>query len=304
MSLPTDLKVSIRSNVQLANYCTMQVGGQARYFAEPSNEEELLEALEFARQENLPFMILGKGSNVIFPDEGYPGLVIALIHFGHQDVQFHPEKPLVTAAAGVYLYRLVLACRNQGLAGAEFLASIPGTVGGAVMMNAGYSRFPGQRSEISDLIQEVTSYDYTGKKEVWGKDKLEFSYRHSNFKNRIVTSATLSLWHRSSEIIEKEIRACFTYRNSKQDMQHPSCGSVFKNPKAPALTAGRLIEKAGLKGKRVGDIQVSEKHGNYFVNLGNGKASEVIELIQIVQKAVFDATQISLEPEVQIIERP
>ena len=282
----------------------MQVGGPARFFAEPACEEDLIEALEFARQEKIPFVILGKGSNMIFPDAGYAGLVISLIHYAHDQMTFDFEPPSVTASAGVYLYRLALACRNAGLAGAEFLASIPGTVGGAVIMNAGYSRFPGQRSEIGNLIEEVTVMDYEGKKETLGKDKLQFSYRSSNLKDRIVLAARLGLWRRPSPEIEKEIRACFTYRNQKQDLNYPSSGSIFKNPAPPHPSAGKLIERLGLKGTRIGGAMVSTKHGNYFINVGNAKSSEVLELIEKIQKAVFDATQIHLETEVRIIEKP
>ncbi len=304
MSLRTDLKVSLRPNVLLARYTTMQVGGEALYFAEPTCEDELLEAIEFARQEKISFMVLGKGSNVIFPDAGYPGLVITLIHFQDNRIEFDPENPRVTVSSGVHLYRFALACRNAGLGGAEFLANIPGTLGGAVVMNAGFSRFPGQLNEIGDLVEEVTVLSEDGSKERLARKDLAFSYRHSNLEGRIVLEAKLLLWRRKPEEIEKEIRANFDYRNRKQDLLHPSSGSIFKNPKAPNPSAGQLIEKLGLKGTRVGSAMVSEKHGNYIINCGQAKSSDVIELIEKIQKTVLDATEVFLEREVRIIEKP
>ncbi len=304
MSLRTDLKVSLRPNVSLARFTTMQVGGEAQYFAEPTCEEELLEAVEFARQERIPFMILGKGSNVIFSDSGYPGLIITLIHFEDNRIEFDTESPRVAVSSGVHLYRFAIACRNAGLGGAEFLANIPGTLGGAVIMIAGFSRFAGQLNEIGDLIEEVTVMDYEGKKEKLAKKDLRFSYRYSNIEGRIILEAKLRLWRRKYEDIEKEIRANFDYRNRKQDLNHPSSGSVFKNPPRPHPSAGQLIEKLGLKGTKVGGAMVSERHGNYIINCGQAKSSDVIELIEKIQKTVLDATEVFLEREVRIIEKP
>jgi UDP-N-acetylmuramate dehydrogenase len=304
MSLRTDIKALLRHNVRLAQYCTMQVGGLAKYFAEPSTEEELLDLVEFARHENIPYFILGKGSNVIFPDEGYPGLVITMIHFDQDRILFDQDKPVVTVSAGVHLYRLVVACRDHRLGGAEFLCNIPGTVGGALIMNGGFSRFPGQKSEIGDITEEVTVINQEGKKEIINKKDLEFSYRHSNLAGKIVLSGTFRLWYRKSEEIQKEIRANFDYRNSKQDLKHPSSGSIFKNPAYPTQSAGKLIDGLGLKGTKVGGAMVSLLHGNYIVNAGQAKSSDIVQLIHQLQKMVFDATGILLEPEVRIIEKP
>ncbi len=303
MSLRTDLKTSLRHNVSLARYCTMQVGGPATYFAEPTREEELIELLDFARHENIPWMILGKGSNVLFQDEGYPGLVVTLIHYEQDRIEFDPEGLRVTASSGIYLYRLVLVCRDKGMGGIEFLANVPGTLGGALIMNAGFSRFPGQRNEIGDLIEEVTVLQPNGKKETLLQSDLDFSYRRSNLNGKIILSATLKVWRRRSEEIEKEVQANFEYRNSKQDLKHPSSGSVFKNPLPPTPSAGQLIERLELKGMRVGGAKVSELHGNYIINAGGAKSSDVIELMTKIQQAVLDGTGIKLEPEVRIIEK-
>ena len=299
MNLRIDIKTLLRPNVRLSQYTTMQVGGLAKFFADPSTEEELMELVDYARHETIPFMILGKGSNTIFPDEGYPGLVISLLRYEQDKIYFDPDQPRVTASAGIFLYRLVLACRDHHLGGAEFLCNVPGTLGGALIMNAGFSRFPGQRNEIGDITEEVTALNVEGKKETLSRKDLQFSYRHSNLQGKIILGGTLHLWGRPSEDIQKEIKANFDYRNEKQDLTKPSSGSIFKNP-GGELSAGQLIDKCGLKGTRIGDAMVSPKHGNYFINAGQAKSSEFVQLIEKIQKAVFDATGILLEPEVRI----
>lgn len=303
MNLRTDLKNLLRPNVRLSQYTTMQVGGLAKYFAEPNTEEELLDLLEYARQENLPYFILGKGSNTIFPDEGFPGLVITLIHYEQDKIVFDPDRPRVTASAGIFLYRLVLACRDNRLGGIEFLCNVPGTLGGALVMNAGFSRFPGQTNQIGDIVESVTVLN-NGRKETLQQKDLEFSYRKSNLEGKLVLSGTLQLWYRASEEIQREIKANFDYRNEKQDLKHPSSGSVFKNPAKPHPSAGQIIEGLGLKGMRIGDAMVSLKHGNYFVNAGQAKSSEFVELVAKIQKTVLDATGIKLEPEVRFVQKP
>lgn len=304
MSLRADLKASLRPNVNLANYCTMQVGGPARYFADPATEEELLELLDFVRQEQLPYFVMGKGSNLIFSDEGFDGLVISLIHFEQDKMIFDEEAFTVVAGSGIYLYRLVLAARDHGLGGTEFLCNVPGTVGGAVMMNAGFSRFPGQFNEIGDMVSEVTCLNVEGKKEILTKNELSFSYRHSNLAGKIILSAKLALWKRKPEEIQSEIKANFDYRNKRQDLRHPSSGSIFKNPGSPHTSAAQLIDKLGLKGLKMGGAMVSERHANYIINTGAAKSADVTDLIRKVQQTVFDATQIVLEPEVRIVEKP
>jgi len=302
MNMPIACKTHIRRHIKLAPYCTMQVGGEAAYFAEPANEEELRELVLFARQENMPSMILGKGSNVIFEDRGYPGLIILMTHFDERNTVIDAAQCQITATSGIHLYKLALICRNAGLGGVEFLASIPGTLGGALVMNAGYSRHPGQKNEIGDLVQSVHCISPQGKSETWGRDRLQFSYRHSNLQEQIVVAATLQLWKRQPEDIEKEIRSNFDYRNQKQDLKHPSSGSIFKNPAGGNFTAGQLIDKLGLRGLRVGGAMVSEKHGNYIINAGDATCEDIKTLINRIQTTVWDAKAILLEPEVRIIE--
>lgn len=301
MTVQSSLKVSLRRNVELKSYTTMQVGGKANYFAEPTNRDEFLEAIQFAQSKKLPWVILGKGSNAIFSDAGYEGVVISFLQFEKKRIEFDPSALTVTVGAGVYLYTLTLACRDQGLGGIEFLASIPGTVGGAVVMNAGYSRIAGQTNEIGDWIENVTVFDEEEGFQTLERKDLQFSYRKSNVGHRVVVEAKLRLKKSTSEEVEKEIRACFDYRNLKQDMKKPSCGSTFKNPMPPAPAAAKLIDQLGLKGERVGGIQVSEQHANYFVKVGDATCEDVKMLVKKIQEKVFNETGIMLEPEVRFM---
>lgn len=301
MNLPSSLKVALRQQVNLASYCTMQVGGPAAYFAEPKSEGELIEALEFAREESLEIFILGKGSNVVFSDQGFRGVVISLLHYEHQLVRIDEKTSELTASSGVHLYRLACICRDAGYGGTEFLAGIPGTVGGAVMMNAGYSRHPGQKNEIGDIVRRVTVLDTSGRKKSFDHSELNFSYRHSGLEGHIILSAVLRVWKRPSEAIQREIAANTEYRNEKQDLSHPSSGSIFKNPPHPLPTAGKIIDDLGLKGTRIGGMMISPKHGNYFIKVGPAKSADLIQLIETVQEAVLNATGIYLKPEVRII---
>lgn len=300
--MPLACKTPIRQNVNLASYCTMKVGGPARFFAEPSTEAELLELLSYAKDERIPYQILGKGSNTIFPDNGFPGLIITTIHYESEKISADEENGRMTSSAGVHLYRLVLAARDHHLGGAEFLANIPGTLGGALYMNAGFSRHPGQRNEIGDITWEVDVLSPDGEKKRLPKNELAFSYRSSNLRELIILGATLQLWHRNKDEVQKEIDANFEYRNRIQDMRYSSSGSIFKNPTGTDVSAGQLIDRCGLKNFSVGDAAVSDRHANYIVNKGKAKSSEIVQLIKEIQRRVFESTGVHLETEVKVIE--
>lgn len=278
----------------------MQVGGRANYFAEPTTFEELSAILAWTHEERLPFFILGKGSNVVFDDEGYCGVVISMLRYRSEDLR--REGNDVIAGAGVHLYRLAKYCATQELAGAEFFANIPGTVGGAVYMNAGFSRIAGTKNETADVLKEVCVLTAQGKKQTFKREDLKFEYRKSMLPEKaFVIEARFQLKPGNKTEITAEMQANFDYRNTKQDLKFPSSGSIFKNPPAPAPSAGKLIEKNGLKGRRIGGMQVSEKHANYFINVGKGSLQDLKALIEEVQTVVFVSDGIRLEPEVRII---
>lgn len=298
LSLVTDLK--IRRNVSLSTFVTMQVGGRANYFAEPTTNEELSAVLSWAHDERIPYFILGKGSNVVFDDEGYSGVVISMLRFRSEDLR--REGNDVIAGAGVHLYRLAKFCCNQELAGGEFFANIPGTVGGAVFMNAGFSRLAGVKNETADVLKEIRILNAQGKEQVLRREDLQFEYRKSKLPAQsFVIEARFRFKPGTKQDITAEMQANFDYRNTRQDLKFPSSGSVFKNPESPASSAGKLIEKTGLKGRRIGGMQVSEKHANYFINVGKATCKDLKALIEEVQTVVFVSEGIRLEPEVRII---
>lgn len=298
LSAVTDLK--IRRNVALSGFVTMQAGGRANYFAEPTSTEELSVVLNWAHEEKIPSFVLGKGSNVVFDDEGFDGVVISMLRFRSEDLR--REGCDVIAGAGVHLYRLAKFCCTQELAGGEFFANIPGTVGGAVYMNAGFSRIAGKKNETADLLKSVRLMDNKGKEQTLLRSQLIFEYRKSKLPpNTLVTEARFTLRPGEKNEIAAEMQANFDYRNTKQDLKFPSSGSIFKNPSAPSPSAGLLIERNGLKGKRVGGMMVSEKHANYFINVGKGTCRDLKNLIEEVQTVIFVSEGIRLEPEVKII---
>ncbi len=294
---------ALQRNVPLASHTTLRIGGPAAYFAEPESEEDLAKLLAWARREGLSFFILGNGSNVVFEDSGYEGLVISMRRFRNDLIKMDLDRSQVTVSAGVSLARLVRFCQESGLAGTEFLAQIPGTVGGALVMNAGFSRHSGQMSEIGDIVQEVRALQKDGAPVMLGREDLEFSYRHSNLDEYLLLEAILKLWRRPKDQIQNEIKANHDFRKTRLDITEPNAGSIFKNPLGPHPSAGALIEKAGWKGKRIGGIQISEQHANYFLNIGNATSKDVLQLIKEVQKAVFHATGITLEPEIRIAQK-
>ena len=301
-SKPFDLKIPLRFDVSLSRYSTFQIGGLARYFSEPTRIEELQALLQFARQENLPFLLIGKGSNILFPDEGFPGLVITLIHFEPRKMIFDLDQETVTASSGTNLYQLALATRNAELGGAEFLSHIPGTLGGALVMNAGFSRFPGEKHQISDLVEEVTVLTPEAEVQKLGREDICFEYRRTNLNQFIILGVRLKLHRAKRSEVQAEIQASFDYRNRVQDLRYPSAGSVFKNPPGQQGSSGQLIEKVELKGKRIGNAMISDRHANFIVNLGGAKASDVLDLIHLAQEKVFEAYGVHLEPEIRIFE--
>lgn len=306
MSLPvgsrtSELKVPLRFDVPLSRYSTFKIGGPARFFSEPTSLDEIQLLLDFARAEGLPLLTLGKGSNVLFPDEGFPGLVMTFIHFDSAKIMVDRERETVTASSGANLYRLALVCRDGGLGGTEFLSHIPGTLGGALVMNAGFSRFPGKKMEIGDRVEEVTALNAAGEVRTLTRGDLEFGYRKTNLDGLILLEARLKLFCAKPEDIQLEIQANFDYRNRVQDLRYPSAGSVFKNPSGKQGSSGQLIEKVGLKGKRIGGAMISDRHANFIVNVESAKASEVLELITLAQERVFEAWGVHLEPEIRVI---
>lgn len=287
--------VTIRENVSLAPYTYFKIGGPARFFCEARSKEDLYEAIAFARGKAIPFWILGGGSNVLIADEGLPGLAILM---RIDDIEF-TRSNLVRSGAGVPIARLIAASVEHGLTGFEWAIGVPGTMGGSVRGNAGCFG-----SEIKDVIESVEVFD-TNKTtcSMLHATNCGFSYRESIFKHDpflIILSATLQLKKGDPDESRKLIARYATERAAKQDIGEQCAGCMFKNP-SPDKPAGLLIDTAGLKGMRVGNAMVSEKHANYFINCGGATAVDVRALAARVKEEVKTFHGITLEEEIQYL---
>jgi UDP-N-acetylmuramate dehydrogenase len=282
-------------NISLKDKSTFRIGGKALYYAEPQSQSDIITAIDFAQQKQLPIFVLGKGSNVLISDSGWPGLVINL---SSSFCKITWNNDCVQAESGALLNTLINQVIDNSFSGMEELAGIPGTVGGAVIMNAGAFN-----TTLSDTLQSVCFYDCLQNQIVeCNAADMELGYRTSRLKGKdaIVLSALFNFSKRCPKETLLSIRQeILQKRKLKQPLEYPNCGSVFKRP--PGGFAGTLIEKCGLKGFRVGDVEVSTKHANFIVNRGEGTAADVRKLIKYIQVAVFDSFGIILEPEVIFI---
>jgi UDP-N-acetylmuramate dehydrogenase len=288
----------IKRNVPLSAYTTFHIGGTADYFIEVTTPSELKEAIAFARRSHIPYFLLGGGSNVLFSDEGVRGMVIrnrceALTFSGN----------LVHAESGVSVAMLLREAGKRNLGGLEFLAGIPGTIGGAIYGNAGaYGK------SIGDALREAAIVTSSGVEEVVGRDYFEFGYRKSRLKHsgEQVLSVTLSMDYRDSLTIKDEISRILEERKAKHPYGVGSCGCYFKNVQsgdhaASKMPAGKLLEAVGAKGSSCGSAIVSEKHANFIINPGGATAREVMDLARELKSRVYEQFQIRLEEEVQIV---
>lgn len=280
-------------NVNLSPFTTIRIGGIASYFFEPKSLEELKYSLLFSLEKAIPIFVLGRGSNTIFGN--FHGLVLSMRAFDGVKVIQRGEKGIIIAQAGVKLSKLISLSVRENWEGLYRLVGFPATVGGAVAMNAGAFGY-----EISQNLREVVFINWEGRIERAKREDLEFSYRSSPFpKLGIVLSALFEV-SRARERVREEYKRIKDIRLSKQPINMPTCGSTFKNPAGDY--AGRLLEKVGMKGYRIGDVAFSEKHANFLVNLGRGSYEEVIKIIQEAKRRVFESFGIKLEEEVKLIE--
>lgn len=273
------------------NHTTWQIGGPVDLMLQPETIEELQAALSEAKSLGKPYYVIGAGSNLLVSDEGLRATVIAL---GGNLIKWHVDGTEVTAEAGLPLPVLARKAARAGLSGLEFAAGIPGSVGGAVVMNAG-----AYQSQMSNVIKQVLCCDLDGNLLLLDNEDCEFAYRNSRFKqdkSLIVLSVTVQLQPGDAETIEKQMGHNTAARIEKQPTSYPNAGSVFKNPTGDA--AGRLIEQIGAKGWMEGDAMVSEKHANFIVNTGSATCADVLRLIDRIKKTVLQETGIALEEEI------
>ena len=283
----------VRRNEPLANHTSFRIGGPAEWYAEPSNPEELVRVLRQASTLGLPVSVIGGGTNTLAADRGIRGLVIRLGR-GFRTIRDvnAPEAPTahVICGASLLTQRLVYLAAHRGWGELETLAGLPGHLGGAVTMNA---------QDIGRFIQALTLVTFDGRLRRLTRDDLQFSYRYTALEPGIVTDVTLEFPKVPQGEAYERIRRAIEYRNSTQDVRLPSAGCAFKNP--PGVGAGRLIDQAGLKGSRIGDAQVSFRHANFIVNLGQATCDDVLSLMEYVQRRVYQIFRVMLEPEVRLV---
>ena len=283
--------MEIRYNEPLSKHTTFKIGGPARVMVIVRNLDELLNALEWAHREGWPTYVIGGGSNLLVHDEGFPGMVIKMA-----TSEYRFDDNYLIAQAGTPLATLLMNCMERGLSGIEFLAGIPGTLGGAIYMNAGLKKIT-----MKDVVEEVEILNNKGEIQTLGLDELEFGYRQSRFHNtrEIILGAKLRLNPENPETIRARVNDLIQKRKYRIPLEYPSGGSIFRNPANDY--AGRLIEQCGLKGLQIGKAMISRKHANFIINLGGATFKDVWQLIEIARDKVKEQFDIELELEIEIL---
>ncbi len=280
---------------EMKKHTTFKIGGPADVFIDCENSDEVVLAIRLCKENKLPWMILGNGSNLLVSDDGIEG---AVIHIGNKMNKIEVKENRIIAEAGALLSLVSNAALKASLSGLEFAAGIPGTFGGGIYMNAG-----AYGGELCNVIKFVTYIDEDGNLKKEAAEDLDFSYRHSKFsdKNYAILSAELELVPGEASKIKETMTELNKRRCEKQPLEYPSAGSTFKRPEG--YFAGKLIQDSGLMGYSVGGAMVSEKHAGFIINTGDAKASDVLELISFIKKTVFEKFGVMLEPEVRLTGR-
>lgn len=291
MNWPRNLKREIKLSEPLKNKTTFKIGGRAKFFYRPKNIIDLKQAVLFAKKEGLKIFVIGAGSNILVSDKVVNGLILRLNSPFFKKVSFAGNQ--IIADAGVMLGSLIQGAKQKGLSGLEFLAGIPGTLGGALMMNAG-----AWGKDIGGLTESVKVIDPNGKaRDLSGKD-IKFAYRDSGLEKYIILSARLKLSKKSKEEIQYSLNKYLRARRSSQDTAFPNAGCVFKNPDGES--AGKLIDLCGLKGKKIGGAFISNKHANFILNKKNALSRDVLSLMEFARRTVKNKFKINLQPEIKI----
>ena len=283
----------IALNEPLSKYTSFRIGGPADYYLEPLDKNDVVQLVGYLRKENISYVVIGNGSNLLVSDDGVRGVVI---NFEHGLNNVHLDGEIIIAEAGVRMARFVDFCIQQSRKGVEMLAGIPGTIGGAIVMNAG-----AYGGEISDHVVEI---EVLRDNQIVNLKKSDagFSYRRSRFQRDVVLSASFDLPHGDKAELIKQRRELLVKRNQTQPLNLPNSGSVFKNPQG--TFAAKLIEEAGLKGTKQGSARISERHGNFIVNSGGASANDVVQLMKLAHTEVKKKFNIMLELEVKLLGFP
>ncbi len=283
----------VLTDFSLKEHTSFKIGGVADLYVCPKNLMELINTLAILKENNVPYFLLGAGSNLLIADKGIRGAVIKL---GDGFDYAHAKGDYILAGAGVSLAKLATEAKNAELKGLEFASGIPGSLGGALFMNAG-----AYGGEMKDVVSEVSFIDANGTVKTIPANECDFGYRKSVFSkgDKIIISAKITLQKGNKDEISATMRELNAKRKEKQPLEYPSAGSTFRRPEEHF--AGSLIEQAGLKGYTIGGAQVSEKHAGFVINTGNATSKDVCDLIEHIKKTVFEKFGVELEPEVKII---
>ncbi len=295
-----NVRGDIIRNEPLNRHTSFAIGGPADLLVYPASRDDLVSLIREIKKQGLSYFILGSGTNLLVKDGGFRGVAICLRSMTATRIEREYRSiggafAVVLAEAGSSLAKLLSFCAEAGLTGLEFAAGIPGTVGGAVCMNAGTAA-----GEIGDVVESVTLLSPDGELIARGREEMGFGYRTSLIPDGcMVLDVRLILRRDDKDKIRARVKELMDARKERQPGGLPNAGSIFKNPQEES--AGRLIEGAGLKGKTVGGAQVSEKHANFIVNRGNATAADVLSLMEIIKQTVLDVHGVRLEPEIKII---
>ncbi len=291
MKLFAGLEEIVKTDEPMASHTWFRIGGPARFFIEPRSVDELREVASRCRVNDVPMYVLGDGANLLVDDAGVKG---AVIHFARG--QFNEVSQVeggIRAGAGADMGKLVLRCVRDGLSGLECLTGIPGSVGGCVRMNAG-----GAFGDIGNVVEAVDVMTDSGEVFTRTREDLAFAYRSTNITSKFILGAQFRLNEDDPHRILKQVKQIWIYKKNTQPLGKRNAGCVFKNPRG--LSAGALIDRAGLKGKRVGGAYVSEKHANFILADKGATASDVLKLINIVRETVYKKNEVYLELEIEV----
>jgi UDP-N-acetylmuramate dehydrogenase len=291
MSIFSGLEEIVETKHPLAKHTWYGLGGRADYFIRPTTIEQLRKAVRRCNENNIPIYVLGFGTNLLISDDGLRAAVVKLEADEFAQMQFDGEQ--ITAWAGAELAKLVLTCVQKGLSGMEALTGIPGSIGGATRMNAG-----GSFGDIGSSVQTVTLMDAQGNVFEQSKPELMFDYRRTNITAKFILNAQLKLAAGDPEQIMRTVKEIWIYKKNNQPLNTRNSGCIFKNPRG--VSAGALIDRAGLKGLQIGGAIVSEKHANFIIAQKGCKSRDVIRLIEAVRQRVKEEFGIELEHEIEI----
>ena len=289
-------KDKIKQNEPMKEHTSLKIGGPAEIFVKIDSIDELKGILELCKLEDIPLTVIGNGSNILVLDKGIKGIVIKTELKQIQIININEEKVEVIVDDGVQLGFLAQKLLKEEIAGFEELSGIPGTIGGAVVMNAG-----AHGKEIKDILTEVTAIDYDGNIHIFTNEQCDFSYRHSKFSDEkyIVLQVKLFLERGKKEEIKSKMNEYAQYRKEKQPIEFPSAGSTFK--RGTDFITAKLIDEAGLKGYSIGGAKISEKHAGFIINTGNATAQDILDLVKYTTDKVYEKFGKKIELEIKVL---